>query len=82
VQNCQIREIIDVPWLFAATEIRVQIGTDFQTDFEKDQGIGKAKMRERKEKETKRKKTGESGRQRQEGAWGMTSGVRKESGCL
>jgi hypothetical protein len=53
VQNCQILEIIDVPWLFAATEIRVQIGTDFQTEFEKDQVIGKAKMSERKEKEKK-----------------------------
>jgi hypothetical protein len=30
----------------------------------------------------KKKKTGESGRQRQEGAWGVTSEVRKESGCL
>ena len=52
----QILGIIAGSSLFAASEIRVQIGTDFQTEFEKDYIIGKAKMRGKKGKREKRRK--------------------------
>ena len=53
----QILGLITVSSLFSATEIRVQIGTDFQTEFEKDHIIGNAKNEGKERKREKRRKS-------------------------
>jgi len=55
----KILRIIDASSLFASTEIRVQFGTDFQTEFEKGSGDweieNEGKERKRKKEENRAK---------------------------